>query len=495
MKFCYSLLIYTVSKENEKEDGENYQSVLLAIINKVFDRSGIHSIIINSRILEVFRKKIFCLEKAVKKASKCGRRLSSALLTKLRTGPSYQFKVYYNEVDVVQLKNENSKLRGEKRVLEESLVQETAKRLRVDEKAQEALDKAEKKGAFYKKKFVQLAKKVIKKEKKGRGPANKKFNDYSKHHQKRIKNQLKEECQTALSFLGLYNFIATKIEVLNTDTNQYETFNLVGEGELTFTESDPKELTNDDLDNINMCLYLKDKFNNSNEAWHEIAKKANGVPNTYSIKKRIKEVNSRWNLKPTPGDTEGVQLGFSESLQEHIVKLQQTGEIKDGETIKIKLSGDGTDIGKRLTVVNFTFTILNEKELAMGEKGNYVLAIIKTTETYDNIRESLADLRMEMSNLKEISVNNCTYQIEYFLGGAWKFLALVCGLGRANEEYACVWCKCPRQQRWDTSKKWSVNDPIFGARTIDEITRFSTGKNSTVRQDHYLILCQWIMLL
>ena len=106
--------------------------------------------------------------------------------------------------------------------------------------------------------------------------------------------------------------------MLNTDTNQYETFNLVGEGELTFTESDPKELTNDDLDNINMWLYLRDKFNISNEAWHEITMKANGVPNTYSIKKQIKELNSKWNLKPTPEDTEGVQLGFSETLQEHI---------------------------------------------------------------------------------------------------------------------------------------------------------------------------------
>lgn len=121
------------------------------------------------------------------------------------------------------------------------------------------------------------------------------------------------------------------------------------------------------------------------------------------IPSRSKSMNSKWNLKQTPGDAEGVQLGFAESLQEHIVRLQQTGGIKDGETIKIKLSGDGTNIGKRLTVVNFTFAILNEKELAMGEKGNYVLAVIKTTETYDNLRESLADLQMEMSNLKEIS--------------------------------------------------------------------------------------------
>ena len=96
-----------------------------------------------------------------------------------------------------------------------------------------------------------------------------------------------------------------------------------------------------------MWLHLKDKFNISNEAWHEIAMTANGVPDTYSIKKRINELNSKWNLKPSPGDAEGVQLGFAETLQEHIVRLQQTGEIKNGETIKIKLSGDGTNIGKK----------------------------------------------------------------------------------------------------------------------------------------------------
>ena len=115
--------------------------------------------------------------------------------------------------------------------------------------------------------------------KKGRGPAKKKFNDYSKHHQKRIKNQLKEE--TTLSFLGLYNFVATKIEVLNTETDEYETFNLVGEGELPFTESDPKALNNEDIDNINMWLYLKDKFINSNEACMKLPLRLMISPNIY----------------------------------------------------------------------------------------------------------------------------------------------------------------------------------------------------------------------
>jgi len=41
---------------------------------------------------------------------------------------------------------------------------------------------------------------------------------------------------------------------------------------------------------------------------------------------------------------------------------------------------------------------LNEKDAAMNEKGNYVLAITKTTENYDNLEESLAVLNNEMSN-------------------------------------------------------------------------------------------------
>jgi len=38
------------------------------------------------------------------------------------------------------------------------------------------------------------------------------------------------------------------------------------------------------------------------------------------------------------------------------------------------------------------YTVLNEKDAAMNEKGNYVLAIIKKKESYDNVKESLVDL-------------------------------------------------------------------------------------------------------
>lgn len=75
---------------------------------------------------------------------------------------------------------------------------------------------------------------------------------------------------------------------------------------MIFIEFGLKEFINDDFDNINMWLYLKDKFNILNEVWYEIVMKVNGVFNIYFIKKRIKELNSRWNLKFIFGDIEGV---------------------------------------------------------------------------------------------------------------------------------------------------------------------------------------------
>jgi hypothetical protein len=157
------------------------------------------------------------------------------------------------------------------------------------------------------------------------------------------------------------------------------------------------------------------------------------------------------------------------------IGLKSNGVIKDGETIKIKLSGDGTNIGKQMSVVNITFTILNEKKMAMSEKGNYILAVIKASESYDTLAESLADIT-EMQDLQKISVDDKTFDFEYFLGGDWKFLACVCGIGAANANHACIWCKCANLDRCDTSKHWSILDPEHGAHTLNEILKNAGSK-------------------
>ena len=70
-----------------------------------------------------------------------------------------------------------------------------------------------------------------------------------------------------------------------------------------------------------------------------------------------------------------------------MIKWQQNKTLHKRDTIKIKLNGDKTNIGKRLSVINFAYTILNGKQIAMGEKGNYLLAVIKTKESYNNLRD------------------------------------------------------------------------------------------------------------
>ena len=62
-----------------------------------------------------------------------------------------------------------------------------------------------------------LSKKVIRNQNKnGRDTAKKKkFNDYSRNHQTRERKELKEECQTTIAFQRIDNFIATKVQVLN----------------------------------------------------------------------------------------------------------------------------------------------------------------------------------------------------------------------------------------------------------------------------------------
>ena len=391
---------------------------------------------------------------------------------------NYTFKIFYHELQNTSLIEENQQLRGQKRKAELDLAAEQAKRLKIEQRLQDVIRDSENRKKQYKEKFRRLVKKAARMHKKGqRGPnKSKKFSDYTKQHQARIRRGFKEDCHSALSFLGLYDFVATKVEIFNNDTQQYETISLVEEGDLQLLETEPNELTDNDIDDINMWVYLKDKFNISNEAWHELAMKCKDMPTKYKICKHIDKLNAKWNLKCTPGEAEGIQISFKESLEEQIKRLQKNGVLDKDTTIKVKISGDGTNIGKRLKLENVTYTILNEKDAAMNEKGNYVLAIIKTTENYDNLKESLADLNDEMSNLKDITVNNHKYSIEYFLGGDWKFLACVCGLGAANQNFACIWCKCPRHERFDISKKWSLTDRSLGARDSQEIGKYAKSK-------------------
>lgn len=57
-----------------------------------------------------------------------------------------------------------------------------------------------------------------------------------------------------------------------------------------------------------------------------------------------------------------------------------------------------------------------------------------------------------------MTIDGITYDIEYFLGGDMKFLAIVTGIDSASSTYSCVWCKCPATDRFDPNMEWSATD-------------------------------------
>jgi len=61
--------------------------------------------------------------------------------------------------------------------------------------------------------------------------------------------------------------------------------------------------------------------------------------------------------------------------------------------------------------------------------GNFSLGIfLIKSESYDEIKESLAEILDILSELKKINIDANEYDIEFWLGGDLKFLALVLGL-------------------------------------------------------------------
>ena len=136
----------------------------------------------------------------------------------------------------------------------------------------------------------------LQKDKKLRGPAKKKtFQDYSKRHQSRVRRQMVTVCETSLSFLGLNNFVVAKVEIFHENTQEYETLTLVDKEDIQ-TSSRTETLTNEEIDEINLLLYTKERFNISNEAYHEFAMICKDLPRSWKVQERIKALNSKCNL-------------------------------------------------------------------------------------------------------------------------------------------------------------------------------------------------------
>ena len=134
--------------------------------------------------------------------------------------------------------------------------------------------------------------------------------------------------------------------------------------------------------------------------------------------------------------------------------------IINNNTINIRLAGDGTNVASQFTVLNFTFGFLdrfNEStDLNITRNGtvdpntalgNFILGKFHIRkECYDDLKIALKELAEKLSELKEIELDGIIYQIEFFLGGDLKFIAIVIGINAASSNYPCPWCILHKNQ-------------------------------------------------
>ena len=122
------------------------------------------------------------------------------------------------------------------------------------------------------------------------------------------------------------------------------------------------------FEKLRSSLYVKDKFGVSFEAFHELSMLSD-LPSSSQVRKLTTSLNSQFKIKNTPNNITGVQQSIKERI-EHRLKclIQRNSLVKKPtlSTIRVKLTGDGTQIGRGLKVVNIAFTVIDE-----GGKGQF----------------------------------------------------------------------------------------------------------------------------
>ena len=276
---------------------------------------------------------------------------------------------------------------------------------------------------------------------------------YSRAHQYRLRSNLSQQCLQALEFIDFCGLQAETLTLKNKQSGKTETLNLSNKPE--------------SLKQVHKIIYIKDNFHISDQAYQSLALAVEGIPSLYKLKQHINNIPAD-EIRATPSQSVGYQRNITTLIQRKIEELHRE-DLLTSKEVHIKLSGDGTWCGRNIHVVNFSFTVIEEGLKAATATGNYLVSIFQDSEGYTSLCEHLADVRNDIVDLKQVYVDGATYNINFCLGGDYKFLLCCTGLDAASCTYSCLYCKCPSKEFHKSDIKWSMNDKTKGCRTVAEI--------------------------
>ncbi|XP_048586624.1 uncharacterized protein LOC116618012 [Nematostella vectensis] len=273
---------------------------------------------------------------------------------------------------------------------------------------------------------------------------------------------LKNKAEKAVAFVELFGLELDFLQVA--DSVNEKNYNLdlstacQGGSKTPGQNAQYLSLNEKDKATVESVLFLIDKFGVGDDFIQKVSRIVDGSPRGYIIKQCRSELNKQCNIRPTPGQVPGAQFSFKERLVEQIKSLRASGMVTDH--VRIKLSGDGARMSRSSNFILFSFAILNAPDDLLSSK----VAVINGPEKYETIAESLKDVLEEIDAVQELDGKKIN--VEFILGGDYKFLLQTMGLSSANSAYACLWCKVHKKDRGDMSKD-DEKDPL--RRTLQDI--------------------------
>ena len=363
--------------------------------------------------------KVSCIIKKVK-SIKSGRQLQELLKNFQST--EYKFNICFI---------------SRKRKAEEDLYQERSKRQELENELKAASIENEKLREIN----LTLGKQILKKVHMRHRRGHKDLDSYSRAQRHRIKKNKEECCRNALDFLRQDGLTPLSLAVMSKN-NIVESIQIAKEPKIEVNKPQDGSL-------IESVLHAKDRFSISHGAYHALAMTCSELPRRHKVQRKINFINSQSYIKPIPGTI----IGFEQSIEAKLRQILYQNRFSN-DIVRVKLSGDGTWVGKRIHLVNVTFTLPDLPNFGSAT-GNNLVAIFYGPEKYQILKEGLQNVIAETTNLTSIQVKGKTYAIEFYLGGDLKFLNLVCGLDACSSKYAFLWCKLEvisnRSRSWTRS--------------------------------------------
>lgn len=263
----------------------------------------------------------------------------------------------------------NTQMIKRKRSLEKQLSEEVAKRKKIEVEVKPLRSTAR-----------QQAKAISRfrpgRSENSRGSSSKSWHQYSRQQRHNKRKMLASNVTSVLTFCSAEGFKPHFLELENIDTGCVEVLD-VQNGTLSVRSHSSNVVA--ESDKVHKALLVKDKCAISNNAFHELSM-VSDLPSSSQIKRLAYELNKTYCICPSPNGIVGVQQSLKERLSLRLTELIRKFEADAKPvptTFRVKLTGDGTQIARGLTVVNIAFTILEEGSWSRSASGNHSLSIMK----------------------------------------------------------------------------------------------------------------------